>query len=43
MPTVIGILPRIRTKDLMNLSQNRNVSEAARRQAMRLSQLRAGN
>ncbi len=43
IPTVIGILPRIRTKDLMNLSQNRNVSEAARRQALRLSQLRAGN
>jgi len=43
IPTVIGILPRIRTKDLMNLSQNRNVSEAARRQALRLSQVRAGN
>ena len=43
IPTVVGILPRIRTKDLLNLSQNRNVSEAARRQALRLSQLRAGN
>jgi hypothetical protein len=43
IPTVIGILPRIRTKDLMNLSQNRNVSEAARRQALRLSQLRSGD
>ena len=36
LPTVINILPRIRTKDLHNLSQNRNVSEAARRQALRL-------
>lgn len=43
IPTVIGILPRIRNKDLMNLSQNRNVSEAARRQALRLAQLRSGN
>lgn len=42
LPTVIGILPRIRTKDLKNLSQNRNVSEAARRQAIRLSQARSG-
>jgi hypothetical protein len=42
IPTVIGILPRIRTKDLMQLSQNRNVSEAVRRQATRLSQARSG-
>jgi hypothetical protein len=42
IPTVIGILPRIRTKDLKNLSQNRNVSEAVRRQALRLSQTRSG-
>ncbi len=42
LPTVISTLPRIRTKDLKNLSQNRNVSEAARRQAMRLSQARSG-
>lgn len=42
IPTVIGILPRIRTKDLKNLSQNRNVSEAARRQALRLMQARTG-
>jgi hypothetical protein len=40
IPTVINILPRIRTKDLHHLSQNRNVSEAARRQALRLSQTR---
>ena len=43
IPTVIGILPRIRSKDLQNLSQNRNVSEAVRRQALRLSQTRSGN
>jgi hypothetical protein len=42
IPTVIGILPRIRTKDLTNLSLNRNVSEAVRRQAVRLSQARSG-
>lgn len=42
IPTVIGILPRIRTKDLKHLSQNRNVSEAVRRQALRLSQVRSG-
>ncbi|MBC8165953.1 MAG: hypothetical protein H7Y20_08780, partial [Bryobacteraceae bacterium] len=42
IPTSIGILPRIRTKDLQNLSQNRNVSEAVRRQALRLSQQRSG-
>jgi regulator of extracellular matrix RemA (YlzA/DUF370 family) len=40
--TVMGILPRIRTKDLHNLSQNRNVSEAVRRQSIRLSQTRSG-
>jgi len=42
IPTVIGILPRIRTKDLSHLSQNKNVSEAVRRHAVRLSQARAG-
>ncbi|MGH9972044.1 MAG: hypothetical protein ACREBG_30225 [Pyrinomonadaceae bacterium] len=42
IPTSIGILPRIRTKDLQHLSQNRNVSEAVRRQATRLSQTRSG-
>jgi hypothetical protein len=41
--TSIGILPRIRTKDLQQLSQNRNVSEGVRRQAARLSQARAGH
>ncbi len=42
IPTVISTLPRIRTKDLKNLTQNRNVSEAVRRQALRLTQTRAG-
>jgi len=42
IPTVLSTLPRIRTKDLKNLSQNRNVSEATRRQAQRLSQARSG-
>jgi regulator of extracellular matrix RemA (YlzA/DUF370 family) len=43
VPTVMGTLPRIRTKDLKNLSLNRNVSEATRRQALRLSQTRTGD
>ena len=42
IPTVLSTLPRIRTKDLKNLTQNRNVSEATRRQAQRLSQARSG-
>jgi len=42
IPTVLSTLPRIRTKDLINLTQNRNVSEATRRQAQRLSQARSG-
>jgi len=42
IPTVLSTLPRIRTKDLKNLMQNRNVSEATRRQAQRLSQTRSG-
>ena len=42
IPTVMNILPRIRTKDLLNLTQNRNISEAARRQAHRLGQARSG-
>jgi len=42
IPTVVNILPRIRTKDLKNLSQNRNVSEAVRRQAYRLAGVRSG-
>ncbi|MGH9929153.1 MAG: hypothetical protein ACREA9_07990 [Pyrinomonadaceae bacterium] len=42
VPTVLSTLPRIRTKDLKSLAQNRNVSEATRRQAQRLSQARSG-
>lgn len=42
IPTVINILPRIRTKDLQHLAQNRNVSDAIRRQANRLAQARSG-
>jgi hypothetical protein len=41
--TAIGILPRIRTKDLQHLTQNRNVSEAVRRQAYRLVSARGGH
>jgi regulator of extracellular matrix RemA (YlzA/DUF370 family) len=42
IPTVMNLLNRIRTKDLQNLTLNRNVSEAVRRQAYRLNQARAG-
>ena len=42
IPTAMGILLRIRTKDLHHLSQNRNVSETVRRQAYRLAQARSG-
>ena len=42
IPTAMTILLRIRTKDLQNLTQNRNVSEAVRRQAYRLQQARSG-
>src|SRR5712691_9906669 len=42
IPTAFGILPRIRTKDLQNVSQNRNVSEGVRRQAQRLCEMRSG-
>lgn len=40
IPTVMNILPRIRTKDLLGITQNRNVSETVRRQAARLAQAR---
>ncbi len=42
IPTSMNILPRIRTKDLHSLSQNRNVSETVRRQAYRLEHTRSG-
>jgi regulator of extracellular matrix RemA (YlzA/DUF370 family) len=42
IPTAMTILMRIRTKDLHQISQNRNVSETVRRQALRLAQARSG-
>jgi hypothetical protein len=42
IPTAMNILPRIRTKDLNQLTQNRNVSETVRRQAQRLTMARSG-
>ena len=41
MATAVHILGRIRTKDLNAITQNRNVSEAVRRQAYRLAQMRS--
>lgn len=40
MATAVQVLPRIRTNDLKSISQNRNVSEAVRRQAYRLTEMR---
>jgi len=40
MATAIHILPRIRTKDLKSIALSRNVPEAVRRQAYRLSEMR---
>jgi regulator of extracellular matrix RemA (YlzA/DUF370 family) len=41
LPTAMSILLRLQTKDLKNLSQNRNVPEGVRRQALRLFSARA--
>ena len=41
MATAVHILGRIRTKDLKAITLNRNVSEAVRRQAYRLSEMRS--
>jgi hypothetical protein len=41
MATAVHILSRIRTKDLKSIALNRNVSEAVRRQAYRLAEMRA--
>lgn len=41
MATAVHILSRIRTKDLKAIGLNRNVSEAVRRQAYRLAEMRA--
>jgi hypothetical protein len=40
--SVMSILTRLQLKDLAALAKNRNVSEAVRRQAVRLTQSRAG-
>lgn len=40
LATSIHILPRIHTKDLKSISLSRNVPEAVRRQALRLSEMR---
>jgi hypothetical protein len=40
MATAVHILSRIRTKDLKAITMNRNISEAVRRQAYRLSEMR---
>jgi hypothetical protein len=42
LATVMTILPRLQARDLQALSQNRNVPEAVRRQAYRLTQMRGG-
>jgi hypothetical protein len=39
---VLSILTRLQLKDLSALAKNRNVSDAVRRQALRLSQARTG-
>jgi hypothetical protein len=41
--TAINVLLRLHTKDLQHISQNRNVSDAVRRQAQRLAQTRSGH
>ncbi|HEX8472662.1 MAG TPA: hypothetical protein VF666_01390 [Pyrinomonadaceae bacterium] len=41
--TAIGLLNRLYSKDLKTLSQNRNVSDAVRRQANRIALTRTGN
>lgn len=43
LPTAMSILPRLFAKDLKAISINRNVAEGVRRQALRLSQTRAGH
>ena len=43
LPTVVNVLPRIHTRDLLILKENRNISEAARKQALRITQARAGH
>ena len=40
LPTAMSILPRLQARDLKSLGQNRNVSEAVRRQALRIAMTR---
>jgi hypothetical protein len=40
LPTAMQILPRLQARDLKSISQNRNVPEAVRRQALRLTAMR---
>jgi hypothetical protein len=40
LPTAMSILPRLHAKELKALGQNRNVSDAVRRQALRLATVR---
>lgn len=40
LPTAITILPRLYTRDLKALGQNRNISDAVRRQSLRLATVR---
>jgi hypothetical protein len=40
LPTAMSILPRLHTKELKALGQNRNVSDGVRRQALRLATAR---
>jgi len=42
LPVAISLLPRIHTKDLQSIGQNRNISDAVRRQAQRLVVTRSG-
>ena len=42
-PIILNLARNPRTKDLQNISQNRNVSEAVRRQAHRLAAMRSGH
>ncbi|MFL6211075.1 MAG: hypothetical protein ACJ74W_19655 [Pyrinomonadaceae bacterium] len=43
LATAITVLTRIQTRDLQQLAQNRNVSDAVRRQAQRLLHMRGGH
>jgi len=40
--SVLPILTRLQARDLVAMSKNKNVSDAVRRQSLRLSQMRKG-